>query len=129
LIPRVYCHCLVFFPQENKNLIGTGRYASVNTHFGNGEWGNLFSILTNKVFILKFIYVSCFGYLAEHGRRDDLESLGYVLMYFLRGRLVRHRDSSFIVPVILISNLVQQNFAGFHGKAWKVKPKRRDWTW
>ncbi|KAH8292237.1 hypothetical protein KR054_007548, partial [Drosophila jambulina] len=42
---------------ENKELVGTARYASVRAHF------------------------------AEQGRRDDLESVGYLLLYFRRGRL------------------------------------------
>ncbi|KAG5853952.1 hypothetical protein ANANG_G00032280 [Anguilla anguilla] len=63
--------------RENKNLTGTARYASINTHLGIGK--NLTGTAR---------YASINTHLGiEQSRRDDLESLGYVLMYFNLGSL------------------------------------------
>lgn len=66
--------------RENKNLTGTARYASINTHLGIGKL-ILFLLCAYPHFNIMYLCK------IEQSRRDDLESLGYVLMYFNRGSL------------------------------------------
>jgi casein kinase 1 len=60
--------------RERKSLSGTARYMSINTHLGRG-------IFFSRGLVLNLTHLS------EQSRRDDLEALGHVFMYFLRGSL------------------------------------------
>jgi casein kinase 1 len=60
--------------RERKSLSGTARYMSINTHLGRGAR-------------LDVSYHPMLTFVIEQSRRDDLEALGHVFMYFLRGSL------------------------------------------
>eukprot|EP00928_Gymnodinium_smaydae_P001894 TRINITY_DN10673_c0_g2_i1.p1 TRINITY_DN10673_c0_g2~~TRINITY_DN10673_c0_g2_i1.p1 ORF type:complete len:271 (+),score=30.80 TRINITY_DN10673_c0_g2_i1:65-814(+) len=93
-LSKVYRHpqTLEHIPLTEKNgLIGTARYSSINTHLG-----------------------------LEQSRRDDLEAVGYVLLYFLRGSLpwqgLSHRalqDSKIALPVEELCGAYPAEFAMF----------------
>lgn len=79
---------------ESRNLIGTSRYASINNHLG-----------------------------VELSRRDDLESIGYVLLYFLtgclpwQGRSCSDREEKYkIIKEIKLNTSVEQLCDGVPGE-------------
>lgn len=68
--------------REHKSLTGTARYMSINTHLGKGACLSVclcFPCLPGIHFLLLPT--------PEQSRRDDLEALGHMFMYFLRGSL------------------------------------------
>ena len=71
-----------------QGLIGTPRYASINAHYGN-----------------------------EQGMRDDLESLFYVLIYLMRGRLPwqRLKDKSNSIIEVKLSLSTEELCVGLPG--------------
>jgi len=66
--------------RDKKRLTGTPRYASINTHRGIGTVPRH---LLNRSARAHSLLCD----LTEQCRRDDLESMGYMLLYFLCGRL------------------------------------------
>ncbi len=63
--------------KQGYSLTGTARYASVNAHLGSGKFSfyPFFLSSSNHIIVI------------ELSRRDDLISIGYVLVYFLKGVL------------------------------------------
>lgn len=64
--------------RERKSLSGTARYMSINTHLGRGRFPSRVPCAPTPDHFLAE---------TEQSRRDDLEALGHVFMYFLRGSL------------------------------------------
>ena len=101
--------------REHKSLTGTARYMSINTHLGKsylplGKWPRLFMIYKKNWFVI------CPAG-KEQSRRDDLEALGHMFMYFLRGNLpwqvVFRSDPQRSLPQSLRSPMGRLRHRGF----------------
>ena len=94
--------------RENKNLTGTARYASINTHLGIGK-----SMASTGPSHRSDSPLTCRSSRLEQSRRDDMESLGYVLMYFNRGSLpVSSRPPVVASTIVLVRRSVARPESG-----------------
>lgn len=83
--------------KEGRSLTGTARYASLNTHLG-----------------------------CEQSRRDDMESIGYILVYFLEGSLpwqgiqVQNRKTKYDTIAEKKASLPIEELCGRHPKEFSI---------
>lgn len=83
--------------REHKSLTGTARYMSINTHLGKGKIHSIdllmfWYLVVQKNLLFKLVWnvlseIVIKSIDIEQSRRDDLEALGHMFMYFLRGSL------------------------------------------
>lgn len=81
--------------REHKSLTGTARYMSINTHLGKGK-NDFIVVVLGRLFVKQMLWDIVVELCqwdvnisidTEQSRRDDLEALGHMFMYFLRGSL------------------------------------------